>query len=985
MVASEPILKDRYEIIVIGAGIGGLAAASVLAHEGLDVLLLDKADRPGGCCSSFTVADFTFDAAAGILQGFGQVGYHVLRTLFDFLGEQVDLVRRGSAYAMHFGDDLIEFHQDRQAFTAELGALFPQQAGSLLSFYRELEHIYQAFLDAGGPPRPASDEPALQRGGMMMRHPMSVMRLSKYARNSARRVLERHCDDPLAAAFFDADSTFTTGYRLSDLSAPFAALAMLDRHIGGTHHAIGSSQQIPNRLEKSIITSGGQVTYRLGVESVQVEGGRAVGVVVAGGRRIAADAVIANTSATDLFTRLLPGGTLSEGTTSWIGSATCAPSVFAIYLGVPEESLPEGFNPTTVVIDDPERSPEKFISVSVPSLLDPNLSPEGYHSVTIHAVTDPATWPGSGQPGHGTEEYEQKKQEEAASVLARLSQVWPEIGANTVIWRIASPATFERMIGRANGAIAAPFPAGTLAPASLPGSVTEVKGLFLAGDSTLYGRGVSTAAASGIHSATAAMHYLSLRAPRFGDQRESFVLETVPERPQISGPGVVDSLSAMLEAHRCLRCIDAPCAAACPASIDLPNVMRRIGSTDFAGAARLVREMNPMGAVCGLVCPAGSLCERACVRGGMDAAVRIAELEEFACSVSPGAEGWPEPFRGERGNRVAVIGSGPAGISCAYYLSLMGFNVEVFEQEVEAGGLPSRAMTDFRLPRQVLERELEGSLMAGIEFRGNTAFGEDIHLESLLREGFRAVFLAPGLQATKMPSIRGTDLPGVIDALSFLTAARRKVKREFAPRVAVIGESNLAVDTARLAREMGAEEVYLVTRTPIDPLAVTASRFAEAARAGVTVVADRKVIEIQGEGRVEAIRTHPNAGAQKEPESDEIGPLLDVGTVIVAWEQEIEPTLGGYLAPHLERGPEGLIKVDEDMMTSRQGVFAGGDVTSGGGLVIEACADGRRAALGIASYLGMSRARRGQSPPDAPSGPEDGSGEGGFFDKDVAS
>lgn len=982
MVAPEPILKDRYEIIVIGTGIGGLAAASILAHEGLDVLVLEQTDRPGGCCSSFDVADFTFDAAAGILQGFGEVGYHVQRTLFDFLGQQADLVRRDSAYAMYFGDDRIEFHQDRHAFTAELGALFPQQAGSLLSFIRELEHIYQAFLDSGGPPRPASDDPALQRGGMFIRHPMSAMRLSKYARTSARHILEKHCEDPLAASFFDADSTFTTGYRLADLSAPSAALAILDRHVGGTHHAIGSSQQIPNRLEKSIVESGGHLAYRMGVEHILVEGGRAVGVEVAGGRRIASDAVISNTSATELFTRLVPPDAPSHATAEWADSLTRAPSVFAIYLGVPAGDLPEGFNPTTLVIDDPERSPERFISISVPSLVDPYLAPEGFHSVTIHAVTDAASWPSSLEPSYGTEEYEQKKQDEAAAVLARLAPVMPEVASSPLIWRIASPATFERMIGREKGTIAAPFPAGTLAPASLAGSVTDVKGLFMAGDSTVYGRGVSNATASGIHSATAAMQFLSLRAPRFGEARESFVLETVPERPQISGAGVVDSLSAVLEAHRCLRCTDAPCIEACPGSIDLPNVMRRIGSSDFAGAARLVRQMNPLGAVCGLVCPAGSLCEKACVRAGMDTAVRIAELEEFACAVTPGPEGWPEHFRGQRSGRVAVIGSGPAGISCAYYLSVMGYNVEIFEQEVEAGGLPGRSMTDTRLNRQVLERELEGCLMAGIEFRGNAIFGEDLHFESLLREGFRAVFLASGLQSIKMPSIRGTDLPGVIDALSFLTAARRKVKREFAPRVAVIGESNLAIDTATLAREMGAEQVYLVMRGPVDP-GTTGDRVRAAESAGVTIVANRKIIEIQGEGRVEALRTHPNVGAPAEGEGEEVGPVLEVGTVIVAWEQEMEPTLGGYLASYLDRGPDGMVAVDENMMTSRQGIFAGGDVTSGGGLVIEACAAGRRAALGIASYLGGNQARRAHSS-DGPSGGEEDSGVG-FFDKDVAS
>ena len=224
LVASEQILKDRYEVIVIGTGIGGLAAASILAHEGLDVLVLERSSQPGGCCSSFSVADFTFDTAASILQGFGEVGYHVQRTLFDFVGQQVDLTPRDSAYAMYFGEERVEFHRDRHAFTAELGALFPQQAGSLLSYMRELDHIYQAFLDCSGPPRPPGDEPALQRAGLFLRHPMSVMRLRKYARISARRVFERYCDDPMATAFFDAElhvhHRLQAGRRLGPVRGP---------------------------------------------------------------------------------------------------------------------------------------------------------------------------------------------------------------------------------------------------------------------------------------------------------------------------------------------------------------------------------------------------------------------------------------------------------------------------------------------------------------------------------------------------------------------------------------------------------------------------------------------------------------------------------------------------------------------------------------------------------------------------------------------
>ena len=983
MVAHTPILKDRYEAIVIGAGLGGLSAAAVLAHEGLDVVVLERAAVPGGCCSSFRVGDFIFDAAASSLPGFGGVGYHVLRSLFDFVGQQVDLIPRDSAYALHFGENHVEFHRDRHTFIAELGAIFPQQAGGILSFMRDLDEVYNAVLDCGGPPRPRSEDTALQRTGLLARHSVSAVRLGKYARMSAEKLLEKHVGDPAVKAFFDADLGFTTGYRLSRLTAAQAALAVMDRHVGGTHQAIGSAQQIPDRLEKSILDAGGRVEYRVSVARVLEEGGRAVGVELEGGGAIAADVVIANTSAGALMTRLMPDGFRSLEQEEWVGSLARGDAVFGIYLGVPEAALPEGFNPDTVLVEDPEREPNRFISLTVPSLLDPNLSPEGYHSVTVHAAVDPAGWPSPSDGEHGSEEYEEKKRACAAEIMERLRPLAPLIGAEPVVWRLASPATFERRLSREGGSWAAAAPADALAPVSLPGAVTSLRGLFLAGDSTYFGRGVVQAAGSGVNAATTALRYLSIRAPRFGRSTGSFVIETVPVRPQISGQSVVDSVSAVLESHRCLRCEDAPCVAACPASVDIPNMVRRIACNNFAGAASLVREVNPLGEACGIACPASALCEAACRRRETDSAVRIAQLEAFACGVCQGPEGWPAPYKGPRRDRVAVIGSGPAGTSCALYLSVQGFDVEIFEGNTEAGGLPAHAMTSARLNRQTLEREIEGSMVAGVEFRGNTAFGEDIDFESLLRDGFRAVFLACGLQSVKLPPVKGADLPGVIDALAFLGAARRKVKREFDPRVAVIGENALALDTAALVKEMGAESVYLVMQCQVEGSGLLPDRVAGAAKAGVTFVPGRKVVEISGEGRVEALKTRPSPAVPSGEETHgDVPAVIELGAVILAREREIDPALAGFLSGYLRLGESGLVRVDSKMMTSRHGVFAGGDLVRGPGIIAQACADGRAAALAIADYLGSPAVAQCPSPREDASG---GAAGTTFFDRPVAS
>ncbi|MBU1671651.1 MAG: FAD-dependent oxidoreductase [Actinobacteria bacterium] len=958
MVSFEPILKDKYEVIVIGAGIGGLCAAALLAREGLEVLVIEQSVQPGGCYTSFRIDDFTFDAAASILHGFGKVGFHAIRTVFDSGSQQVELIPRDIVYRLFLGDQRIDFHRDRHSFTAELGALYPQQAGSIFSFMSELDHIYQGVLECGGPPRPRNDESPGQRLGLFARHPFSVMRLSRFQKISAAQVLARHVDDPSVRSFFEADLIYNTGYPMDQLSAPHAALTIIDRHVGGTHHAIGSSQQIPDRLEKMIVEKGGRVLYRMPVERVLVEDGQAFGVVLPGDRVVLAEAVVADIGVRDLYERLVGRSVLRPETTQWLDLLEPSPGVMAIYLGIPETGIPEDFHPSTVLVDDPQREPSRFISISVPSLSDPYLSPEGYHTLSIHAVTDADIWPSAGGPEYGSEEYEDLKLSEGGRVLERVEEYFPGLTQDFVVMRVATPATFERYLLRENGQLAGPRVRGMTVPASLPGSVTEIRGLFLAGDSTMFGRGASLVAASGINCAFAVMRCLGVRTYHLVEPRESFVMETVPVRPEIIGQDVVDSVSAVQESHRCLRCVDSPCMDGCPGGIDIRNFIKRVSSADFAGAAAMIRENNPLGEVCGLVCPAELLCEAACRRGELDTPIRIGQLEAFTCGVVPGPEGWPQGHRGPRKARVAVIGSGPSGISCAYYLSLLGYNVEVFEQGFEAGGLPSQAIPSSRLDPQVVERELEGALAAGIEFRGNTTLGEDINFESLMREGFVAIFLGTGLGAVRRPEIRGADLPGVIDAVSFLEAARRRVKREMSRRVAVVGDGQLAMDTAVLARDLGADEVFLVTTFNEADMPVAPSRLAAARECGVEMLTGRRVAEIIGHGRVDAIRTVPTLGAAATVEGPHTG-ALGVGTVILAGERVPSPTLAGYLAGQLKLDEQGRILVGEDTMsTSRKGVFAGGDATGGPELIIEACARGRIAALAIDLYLSEKAAER---------------------------
>lgn len=214
---------------------------------------------------------------------------------------------------------------------------------------------------------------------------------------------------------------------MEELSASHAAMVVMDRHSGGTHYPIGSSQQIPDRLARSIAENEGRILYRTSVEEIIAEGGRATGVRIEGGRTIHAEAVIADISVRALYGGLVAVENLKPQTVEWVSSLEPTPSVIAAYLGVPETLVPEDFNPNTVLIDDPEREPDNFISVSIPSLLDPNLAPEGYHCISIYTIAEAGMWPSPQDPTYGSGGYRRIKEEEGKSC--------------SIVWRSCSPVS----------------------------------------------------------------------------------------------------------------------------------------------------------------------------------------------------------------------------------------------------------------------------------------------------------------------------------------------------------------------------------------------------------------------------------------------------------------------------------------------------------------------------------------------------------------
>ncbi len=432
----------------------------------------------------------------------------------------------------------------------------------------------------------------------------------------------------------------------------------------------------------------------------------------------------------------------------------------------------------------------------------------------------------------------------------------------------------------------------------------------------------------------------------------------------------LDDAAALVEASRCLLCFDAPCIGACPTHIDVPAFIRRISTGDLVGSARTILAANPLGGTCARVCPVERLCEGACIRGSLDGPVAIGRLQRYAIDAyRQTGRAFFEPGQAT-GDRVAIVGAGPAGLACAAELRRAGIAVTLFEARDRPGGLATHAIVPWRHAGETTEAEAAEVERAGVVLRTGVRVGEGVAPTELLRD-FDALFLATGLGRSRRLGIPGEDLPDVLDALEVLEAvvAGRGMRLALGPRVGVIGGGSTAMDAAAAAVKLGCADVTLFYRrseaeAPAHPAAIALAR-----ALGVRLRWLASPAEIVGSGgRVSAVRfdamrlgRRDRSGRRSAHVLPGAGFAVELDNVIAAVGQEgLETLLDGLGVVH--RG--GLVRVDRATgRTSHPRIWAGGDLASGGREVVDAVEDGKIAARSIAAALADRAARR---PPSGP-------------------
>lgn len=428
-----------------------------------------------------------------------------------------------------------------------------------------------------------------------------------------------------------------------------------------------------------------------------------------------------------------------------------------------------------------------------------------------------------------------------------------------------------------------------------------------------------------------------------------------------------DEAMAVEEATRCLNCVNRPCVSGCPVKVKIPDFIAEVAKGDFKKAYEVIHETSSLPAVCGRVCPQETQCEQKCVRGIKGESVAIGRLERFVADWyrKNCKDALPKPQ--SNGHKVAIVGSGPAGLTCAGDLAKLGYHVSVFEALHVAGGVLMYGIPEFRLPKEIVQHEIEGLKQQGVEIECNTVIGRSESIDELFEEGYEAVFIGSGAGLPNFMNLPGENLKGVYSANEFLTRCNlMKAYQEGVDtpiqrpeKAVIVGGGNVAMDAARCAKRLGVKEVSIVYRRSMEELPARKEEVEHAMEEGIQFCLLRNPVRVLGneEGWVKGVECvemelgEPDESGRRRPvEKANSNFVIEAGCMIMAIGTSPNPLIRST-TEGLDTNRKGCLITDESGKTTREGVFAGGDAVTGAATVILAMGAGKTAAKAIDEYI----------------------------------
>ncbi|MFW9825758.1 MAG: NAD(P)-binding protein [Candidatus Thorarchaeota archaeon] len=787
VILDNAVLKNKYQIIVIGAGLGGLTAASLLAKRGLDVLVIEQHYQPGGSCTSFKKEDRIFDCGTATIFGFGEKGFNPFYYVLNQLEEQIKVIPRSIFHRMWFLDDEILFWKDINSFLDEVVRIFPNQENEIRDLYDYLFDFYNKYIKNRDMLTPPSEFSWSQKMKMLFKDPIGTSKIGLLLFKSAKDIMKPYIKDQKLIEFYDMLCSGYSYTLVEETPALMALTMFTDNHEGGPFYIAGGAQILSNILEKGIEKYGGSLLYRHLVEKIIMnDHHEAIGVRLEDGTEIFADKVISDACVWDLYRKLIGPSHLKEKQIRWVDNLRVTYPAMVLYAAVPKNIFPEKLYPVEYFITDSTKIDAGDIMLYIPTLEDDSLGPPDEHIITIFSPAPNQEWPHPFEKEYQSPQYIKRKKRRAEYILDEIDKKLPGFKDAIRILYIATPSTIERFTLKYGGCVGGPVQSIGQELLKRLHAKTDWKNLYACGDSTTMGMGAPAVCASGIGVANVILRELGLK--RFAPVLfEKDFIKKIQHNNATKDIEFLDEKSdnAQILARKCQHCEDRPCQI-CPAGIDIPLFMRRIEVGNFSGAVNSIHHMNPLPIISGYLCPAEKYCQKVCYRNNFsNKPVQIRELHKWVAKHTI-EDQIKLALNSPNGRNVAVVGAGINGLVVSYFLANLGYNVSLFEKDSKIGGTLYQKMKS-EIPGDLVERELSSLLIPNIYVNFETTLGKDIFLDDLKKD-YDAVYIAH--QNSNYLAKEQMKIEGYTNVFTSYPLLSNDKKADFSP---IIGISRNAV------------------------------------------------------------------------------------------------------------------------------------------------------------------------------------------------
>ena len=570
----------EYDVIVIGGGLAGLTAGSLLAKRNLKVAVFDKSYNPGGSCGIFKRKNTIFDQGSAMLYGFGEKGFNAHRFVFNVLEEPIDIIQHDLLYVVNFKGHRIPFHANVKQFTEELAKVFPKQRENIKRFYDDMLVMYEHVMVETPSYRSADETKAIDGLKGLIKHPISYIRFLSYLNMSAKQLLERYFDDPEIFKFFDKLTSTYCYATVEEAPAVLASVMFVDNHVGGSYYPAGSTLFLPGKLEKVIEENGGEMILSTVVNEILFKEGKAIGVKCDNGLIYTAKDVIYSGTVWNLYDKLISSKVSSRKRREWAKAQVMTYPSVMIYLTVDKEVIPEDTAPLEMLVGNPDYLDESEVTAYILSIDDKNLCDEDEHTVMAIGPSF-EKWDFLSE-----KEYQVKKAKEKERLIQVLEHRFPNFSKHIRTIEVATPRTIEHYTMKNHGAVAGPKQMLGQHMFKRQHIRTEWPNLFCCGESTVLGTGTPTVTTSGISAANAVLRKYKLKEYVYDPTLENRVnLVSKPFlKSQLYADRVGEEKEVMQCAYHCRYCEHPACTR--KEETDIRGIMRRVAVGNFVGALK---------------------------------------------------------------------------------------------------------------------------------------------------------------------------------------------------------------------------------------------------------------------------------------------------------------------------------------------------------------------------------------------------------------